>query len=414
MLNDEEDENVEKCIYIMNGIKCKYNKKIGKYCGIHKKIIDKSIKQIEQTLVQDNSILLKDKILLLDTTLENKSIIMKHFKNIKRLDPHATEYYKNYIFVENCIQVPWGIYKSISISKGINEKRDILINVRKNLDEMVYEMNSTKEEIMNYTARMLTNPNSTRNILGLYGLAGSGKTRMVHAIAKALNREVKTISLGGIKDASYFLGHGYVYVESGPGAITQSLIDTRCMNPIIYFDELDKVSETGGKDIYSFLTYLTDPIQNVNFKEHYFNGIKFDLSKVFFIFTFNDKKRIDSILLDRINLINIQVQSIEEKIDILYNFCIPDIIKNIGLDDTLAQLIRRDSIRKLVINFQSQIDVESTGIRELYRIIESVLMEYNKNKILIKEYKFEFDSIYKIVKDRENKSIDSIQMSMYI
>lgn len=393
------------------GTRCTYKKKDSQYCKMHRNKISNSIKEIEKSLVVE--IPLKERILLLDTSLDNKSVIMKHYNNLKRLDPHTTEYYKNYVYLELCTRLPWGkmsnTFTNTLLTHPLTQK-DTLMNVKNTLDKKICGMESVKEEILNYTSRMMTNPNSKRNILGLYGLAGSGKTKMVHTIAKALNREFKSISLGGVKDVSYFLGHGYIYVESGPGIITQSLIDTNCMNPIIYFDELDKVSETqGGKDIYSFLIYLTDSTQNPRFMEHYFNGLTFDLSKVFFIFTFNDINKIDKILLDRINLIHVPEPTSDEKVRILFDYCIPEILENIGLTENLIQFKEIESlVRKTFINNNSG----STGIRELYRILESILMEYNKNKILDPSYTFDFDKIYKKIRQTKVQST-SYNFSMY-
>ena len=390
-----------QCEYIYKegkkvGTRCVYKKKESLYCKVHKNKVSKSIKQIEESLTSDPPI--KDRILTLDTTLENKMVIMKHYNNLKRLDPHTTEYYKNYVYLESCVNVPWGklcnTFTNTNLTHSLTQ-RETLMNVSSTLDAGIYGMKSVKNEILNYTSRMMTNPNSKRNILGLYGLAGSGKTKMVHTIAKALNRKIKTISLGGVKDSSFFLGHGYIYVESGPGVIVQSIMDTKCMNPILYFDELDKVSETqGGKDIYSFLTYLTDPTQNASFSEHYFHGLKFDLSNVFFIFTFNDINKIDKILLDRINLIHVPEPSMGEKSRILFDYCIPEILSNIGLKETLVSY--RDCVE--LVKRHTTNSMDSTGVRELYRILESALMEYNKNKILDSCYTFDFESILEIVK----------------
>jgi ATP-dependent Lon protease len=379
---------------LKKGTRCLYKKKATLYCKMHENKMSKIIKKTEETLTfKDPPI--KDRILTLDTSLENKTVMMKHYNNLKRLDPHTTEYYKNYVYLESCVNVPWGKLSSTFIDTERTHsltQRQVLMNVSKTLDKGIYGMDTVKNELLNFTSRMMTNPNSNRNILGLYGLAGSGKTKMVHTIAKALGTPLKTVSLGGVKDSSFFLGHGYIYVESGPGVIIQSVMETKCMNPIIYFDELDKVSETqGGKDIYSFLTYLTDPSQNDKFSEHYFQGLKFDLSKVFFIFTFNDITKIDKVLLDRINLIKVPEQSTEEKCKILFDYCVPEILSNIGLKD--LSLVSYNDIKDLVnTHGRETSSSESTGIRYLYLILESALMEYNKNNIMKTNDSFDLKS----------------------
>ena len=167
----------------------------------------------------------------------------------------------------------------------------------------------------------------------------------------------------------------------------------------MYFDELDKVSETEhGKDIYSFLCYLTDPTENDHFSDHYFYGMQFDLSKIFYVFTFNDINKIDKILLDRLNIIKVDNPSDEEIVTIFQNHCVPEIVKNVGIKNeitfeksNLYYIFNycKDSINKSV----------SSGIREYYRIIEKVFLELNKDILInvnkYKEHIIVNDSLFK-------------------
>jgi ATP-dependent Lon protease len=247
------------------------------------------------------------------------------------------------------------------------------------MDSEISGMDNVKNEILNIVCKLITNPRSTRNNIALHGAAGVGKSKFIKVLADTLGIPMKTISLGGIKDSSFFLGHGYVYVESGPGKIIQNVIDSKISNPIIYFDELDKVSETeNGKDIYSFLSYITDYTQNTEFTDHYFYGMKFNLSKVFYVFTFNDIEKIDKILLDRLNIIHVQTPSDNEICHILQKHSIPEIMENVGIQrnihmdsSQLQTIIRRygDVVNKSV----------SSGIREYYRILEKVFLQLNKD-----------------------------------
>jgi ATP-dependent Lon protease len=233
---------------------------------------------------------------------------------------------------------------------------------------------------------------------------------------------MKSISLGGIKDSSFFLGHGYVYVESGPGKILQNIIDSKIINPIIYFDELDKVSDTSnGKDIYSVLSNLTDPTQNSEFTDHYFYGMKFDLSKVLYIFTFNDITRIDKILADRLNIIQITPPSINETCTILMDYCIPEIIKNIGIRHNIK--ISKQQVLSLINTFCANIDKNvSSGIREYYRIVEKIFLEVNKD-LLLQTFTIDkepfyipqnvFENYIKIIKNNYIIQSQSINHSMY-
>jgi ATP-dependent Lon protease len=324
--------------------------------------------------------ILRDKILNLPTNNTNKSIIFKHYYNMRRTDQNSTEYYKNQLFVDMCLEYPWGKYFNIHNNiNNFNNVQAFLMHIQKSLDDEIFSMKSVKNEILNVICKFITNPSSNRNNIALYGPAGVGKSKFIKVLSKILGLPMKTISLGGIKDSSFFLGHGYVYVESGPGKILQNVIDSKIENPIIYFDELDKVSETdNGKDIFSFLCYLTDPTQNDKFSDHYFYGMNFDLSKVFYVFTFNDINKIDKILLDRLNIIHVDTPKHDEIVQILELYCIPEIIKNIGIQYPIN--FNKDCIN-YVINFaKNMIDTTVTsGIREYYRIIEKILLELNKH-----------------------------------
>lgn len=321
-----------------------------------------------------------DKILQLKTTDSNKRAILKHYTNLKTLDPGSSEYYKNNLFVDWSLKIPFGEFRQFPVKYHITPKEDIKTFVNKiarSLDDSIWGLDHVKNEIVNFVVKMITNPNSKRNILALYGNPGTGKSRFVQVLAKELDLPYQVISLGGLKDSSFLTGHGYVYVESSPGKIMQSIIDSSCFNGILYFDELDKISETEhGKDIFSTLMFITDPTQNHNFRDHYFSGMSFDLSEMFFVFTFNDISKIDKVLLDRLNVIYVDTPSRKDKIVIIRDYCFPEIIQNIGLPQNLT--ITDDAIEYVL----TCIDHESIGVRSVYRVVEKMLMEINKDIVL--------------------------------
>lgn len=345
------------------------------------KVFNKPI-VVNERLTNEETI--KQRILSLETSDENKGVIHKHYNNMKKLDPNSTEYYKNQIFVDQSLAYPWNNLYNINdtfINKD-NDVKTFIEYLKKCLDEQISGMDHVKNEIINIVCKMITNPKSNRNNIALHGAAGVGKSKFIKVLSQVLGLPMKVISLGGIKDSSFFLGHGYVYVESGPGKIIQNVIDSKIANPIMYFDELDKVSETdNGKDIYSFLSYLTDNTQNNEFTDHYFYGMKFDLSRVFFVFTFNDVTKIDKILLDRLNVVYVSTPDDDEIITILQNHCLPEIISNIGLQKPL--LLDNSQLKLIHSTFKHTIDTNvSSGIREYYRILEKVILEVNKDILL--------------------------------
>jgi ATP-dependent Lon protease len=321
---------------------------------------------------------LKYQILNLETSDENKLVIFKHYDNMKHTDKNSTEYYKNKMFVDYSLKYPWNKYYNINNSIKNNDIPQFINLLKQNLDSKIYGMNNVKNEIINVLCKFITNSNNTRNNIALYGPAGVGKSKFIKILSETLGLPMKTISLGGVKDSNFFLGNGYVYVESGPGKILQNIIDSKISNPILYFDELDKVSQSDhGKDIYSFLCYLTDPTQNCTFTDHYFYGMNFDLSKIFYIFTFNDIDKIDKILLDRLNIIKIDAPSDKDTIQIIEKYCIPEIITNIGITKEIN--FDTSNIQYIIDYCKNSIDKSITsGIREYYRIIEKIFLELNK------------------------------------
>lgn len=344
-----------------------------KFCSKHAHSEEKNSSSNKNTLELN-------KILQLKTSDSNKRVILKHYSNLKTLDPGSSEHYKNNLFVDWCMKIPFGEFKQFPVKYNVTPKDDVKLfvnKIAKSLNDSIWGLSHVKNEIVNFIVKMITNPKSKRNILALYGNPGTGKSKFVQVLAKELSLPYQVISLGGLRDSAFLTGHGYVYVESSPGKIMQSIIDAKCFNGILYFDELDKVSETEhGKDVFSTLMFITDPTQNSNFRDHYFSGMSFDLSEMFFVFTFNDISKIDKVLLDRLNVIYVDTPTRKDKIIIIRDYCFPEIIENIGLPNDLT--IDEEAIEYVL----TCIDHESIGVRSIYRVIEKMLMEINKDIVL--------------------------------
>ena len=204
-------------------------------------------------------------------------------------------------------------------------KKDFICNTKKTLDKAIYGHKEPKLHILQVIGQWITNPKSHGNVLALQGPMGNGKTTLVkEGIAKAIGRPFAFIALGGTSDSSFFDGHSYTYEGSHWGRIIDILMSSKCMNPIIYFDELDKVSQTyKGQEVIHFLTHLTDQSQNSLFQDNYFPGINIDLSKCLFIFSFNDETKVDRILKDRMYVINTKGFNTKDKIKICKDHLLP-------------------------------------------------------------------------------------------
>ena len=197
-------------------------------------------------------------------------------------------------------------------------------------------------------------------------------------ISKILNRPFSFIALGGATDSSFLEGHSYTYEGSVWGKIVQILIDSQCMNPVIYFDELDKISDTPkGEEIAGILTHLTDTSQNSQFHDKYFAEIDFDLSKCLFIFSYNDETKVNPILRDRMYKIQTKGYDKKEKTIISNNYLLPKIREQVKF--TYEDIIIPDeSIHYIIENHCLKED----GVRNLKRCLEIIYTKLNLYRLM--------------------------------
>ena len=191
-------------------------------------------------------------------------------------------------------------------------------------------------------------------------------------IAKAMNKPFIFISLGGATDGSFLEGHSYTYEGSIYGRIVSGLIDAKCMDPIIYFDELDKIGKCAkGDEIANILVHLTDPVQNTHFRDKYFHGVDIDLSKATLIFSYNDPCNINPILMDRITTIETKFLMLHQKISIAQNYLLPEINKDMGFakDDIT---ISDNTLQYIIENWTHE-----GGVRKLKSLLYNIVREIN-------------------------------------
>ena len=334
----------------------------------------KDIKKIDGTLDNKPNMV---KIIECDTTNNNKSILLSKINNFENLKG-SSENCKLKNWISKIMMVPFGKYVSPPVSKldGTNKIKEYLHTVRKNLDQDIYGHDDTKKQLIKILAHTISNSSEGGNIFALQGPPGIGKTALIQdGVSKALGRPFTFISLGGATDACFLEGHDYTYEGSNCGRIVDILHKAGCMNPVIYFDELDKVSETAkGEEIINILMHITDITQNSHFNDKYFGGIDFDLSKAIIIFSFNDEYKISRILRDRMKIIRIKGYKMIDKVNIARDYLLPKLLKQIGLD---IEVYFNDQILEYITDTYTN----EGGVRKLKELLNDILLEINLRKL---------------------------------
>ena len=336
-----------------------------------------------QTLKNLNSLIKIDKpylIHLVDLNIPNnyKACAINKINILNSMDPESAngEYYKLKTWIDSFIKIPFNSYSTIPvhINDGREKCHEFIVGAKAILDKSVYGMENAKLQIIQLLGLWLVNPKSVGTAIAIKGPMGVGKTTLIKdGVSKILNRYFAFIPLGGANDISYFEGHGYTYEGSTYGKIVDILIQSRQMNPIIYFDELDKVSDSPkGEEISGLLTHLTDTAQNNNFHDKYFSEIDFDLSKILYIFSYNDESKINPILKDRMYHIEISGYSVDDKIKISKDYILPRIQEQVMMVNN--EIIIDDDIIKYII--QNYTDGEE-GVRNLKRCFEIIYTKLN-------------------------------------
>jgi len=379
--------------------------------------------------INNNQIPLKFKILNSQMDLKTKSIAIDNINKLEDTDSNSGEYSKMEYWISALVKIPFGInfkipidYNSPNIDKKLFLKKSNQI-----LDDSIYGHNEAKNNILQILAKWISNPDSIGNILALQGPMGNGKTTLVKdGISKAIGRPFAFIALGGSSDASYFDGHNFTYEGSRWGRIVDILIEMKCMNPVIYFDELDKISDTNkGEEIVHLLTHLTDLTQNNCYQDKYFPGIDIDLSKILFIFSFNDESKINRILKDRMQVIRTKGFSNKDKINITNDYLLKQIFNTYNYNDKIN--MNNDIITYIIEKYTEK----EEGVRNLKRCLDDIVSKINMYEMLYNEgdktseiklpYKFDnFKLPYTLTKEdidnllNKNNNDDNPPLNMYL
>jgi endopeptidase La len=300
------------------------------------------------------------------------------------------------------------------INNNFKDIKKYMGDVKLTLDSAVYGHKNAKKQIERIIGQWI---NGTQDgyCFGFEGPPGLGKTSLAKRGLSAClknengeNRPFSMIQMGGDSNGTSLHGHNYTYVGSTWGSIVQILIDSKCMNPIILIDEVDKISKTEhGKEIIGILTHLLDPTQNDCFQDKYFSGVDLNLSKALFILSYNDPDSIDKILLDRIHRIKFKTLSVDDKLIIANNHILPEVYKKMGLEGII-------SIPDEVIKFLIEEYTSEAGVRKLKEVLFEIVGEINLD-ILKNDESFEVPIVINIeqiknkyFKDKQDIKIQKI------
>lgn len=289
-------------------------------------------------------------------------LFLKELDRLQRLNPMSAEYPMAMSYVELMVDLPWGEYTKDSLD---------LKKAQTVLDKDHYGLDKVKERIIEYLAVLKLKQTLKGPIICLYGPPGVGKTSLGKSIAKALNRKYVRMSLGGVHDEAEIRGHRRTYVGAMPGKVVQNLKKVNAANPVFILDEIDKVSSSLHGDPASALLEVLDPEQNNAFMDNYLDT-PFDLSKVLFIATANSLDTIHPALRDRMEIIEINGYTLEEKIEIAKKYLIPKQLKEHGLKKTDLKFDRL-AIQTLVEHYTRE-----SGVRNLERQVGNLIRKTAK------------------------------------
>ena len=336
---------------------------------------DKIDKKLNDEDEEDETVLEK-KIEASKAPEEIKKKLKKELRKAKRVG-QGPEYATSISYVEECLLLPW----------ETKEEETTLEKAKEILDSTHYGLDKVKERILEILAIKKLRKTNPTILLG--GAPGVGKTTVAASIAKALGREFVKISLGGVSDEAEIRGHRKTYVGAMCGMIMKGLQKASTRNPVVLLDEIDKITKTGKGDPEAALLEVLDPGQNKNFKDH-FVEFEYDLSECLFICTANYLERVSEPLLDRAEIIDLEMYTLEEKVEIAKRHLIAKALKETGLENIKLNL-DEETIKEIIEKYTRE-----AGVRELERCFLTIC-----SKLAVEFIKKEFKAKTIKIKDLE-------------
>ena len=327
---------------------------------------------------------------------ESKSRLLTLVYDYLRGDVDGSDRYKIKKYLDGIIKVPFGKFIGEEISKDdtFSKKRLFLQKIRDNMNKHIFGQRSAKNTIIEIIAKKINNPTGLGNIIALSGPPGVGKTSLIRdGLAKSYGAPFNFVTLGGMgKGSGSLRGSDFTFIGSGWGRIIDILMRSKCMDPVIFFDELDKISlSEDGTDIISCLIHLTDPSQNKEWEDGYYTGIPFDLSRATIIFSMNDEDMIPEVLKDRITIVRMEGFDPSQKLEISKKYSLPKLFSDVGFKQS-DLIISDDTIQMLIKRYCPE-----AGVRKLEKCLRILIMKFNYfNMIELGDEKYKEFLPYKI------------------
>lgn len=359
-----------------------------------KKELIELMKRVSTHVLDEGDIPHKFRVLELPISDFVKSTVIKKITTLTDIQDQGGEGHKLRGWVDAFMRIPFGktVPLPVTIKDGTQKCTDFMVRAKNLMDKRIYGMNAAKLQIMQVIAQWIVNPASVGNVIALQGPMGVGKTSFArNAIAEVLERPFEFFTLGGASDIANYIGHSYTYEGSLWGRIADALMHAKTMNPVMYFDELDKISTTPqGEEIVSMMIHMTDRSQNTQFHDRYFAGVDFDLSQCLFVFSFNDIEKVHPILRDRMTVIHCGGYNEKDKLVILKDYVLPEILSRLSFGTN--DVILTEAAAKYMI---SEFSSEEKGVRTLIRTLENMMTRINMLRVAkhdsMMDYKFYMD-----------------------